>query len=133
MPKWSRARVSRCSCAVPDRQAEHPVEPVERVGAPLRERLEHDLGVGVGREGAAQGLELGAQVEVVVDLAVVGDRVAPVGGVHRLLAVRDVDDRQPPVGQAARAAGDDALAVGPAVLLAGVHALQQAVSAWSPW
>ena len=113
--------------AVPDRQAEHAVEPVERVGPPLRERLQHDLGVGVGLEGAPERLELGPQVEVVVDLAVVGDRVATVGGVHRLLAVGDVDDRQPPVGQAAGAAGDDALAVGPAVLLAVVHPLQQGV------
>ena len=111
MPKWSRARVSRFSSRSQIGQAEHAVEPVERLGPPLRERLEHDLGVGVGGERAAEGHELLAQVEVVVDLAVVGDRVAPVGGVHRLLAVRDVDDRQPPVGQPARAAGDDALAV----------------------
>ena len=113
--------------AVPDGQAEHPVEPVERVGAPLRERLQHHLGVGVGGEGAAERDELLAQVEVVVDLAVVRDRVATVGGVHRLLAVRDVDDRQPPVGQAARAARDDALTVRAAVLLAVVHPLQQRV------
>ena len=113
--------------AVPDRQAEHPVEPVERLGAPLRERLEHHLGVGVGGELAPEGDELLAQVEVVVDLAVVGDRVAPVGGVHRLLAVRDVDDRQPAVRQPARAAGDDPLAVRPPVLLAVVHPLQQRV------
>ena len=69
--------------------------------------------------------ELGAQLEVVVDLAVVGDRVPPVGGVHRLLAVGDVDDRQPPVREPAGAVGDDAVAVRPAVLLAGVHALEE--------
>ena len=39
--------------AVPDGQAEHAVEPVEGLGPPLGERLEHDLGVGVGGEGAA--------------------------------------------------------------------------------
>ena len=111
--------------AVPDRQPEHAVEAVERVVPPLRERLEHDLGVGVGREGAAERLQLGAQVEVVVDLAVVGDHVAPVGGVHRLLAVGDVDDGQPPVREPAGAVGHDAVAVGPAVLLAGVHALEE--------
>jgi hypothetical protein len=110
---------------VPDRQAEHAVEAVEGLGAPLREGLQHDLGVRVGREGAPQALELGAQVEVVVDLTVVGDAVAPVGGVHRLLAVRDVDDRQPPVGQAAGPVERDAVTVRAAVLLARVHALEE--------
>ena len=43
---------------VPERQPEHPVQPVEGAGPPLRERLEHDLGVGVGPEAAAEGFEL---------------------------------------------------------------------------
>ena len=110
---------------VPDGEAEHAVEPVERVGAPLREGLQHDLGVRVGREGATERLELAAQVEVVVDLAVVGDRVPAVGGVHRLLAVGDVDDRQPPVRQAAGPVDADSVPVRATVLLVGVHALEQ--------
>ena len=110
---------------VPDGEAEHAVEAVERVGAPLRKGDEDNLGVGVGREGVAQGLEFGAQVEVVVDLTVVGDRVAPVGAGHRLLAVRNVDDRQAPVGQTARALDERALAVRTAMGLAVVHRLEQ--------
>ena len=127
MPKWSRARVSRFSSRS---QMARPNIPLNRSNASGPHCAKAWSTTSVSEsvvKSRPSADELLAQVEVVVDLAVVGDRVAPVGGVHRLLAVRDVDDRQPPVGQAARAARDDALAVRPAVLLAVVHPLQQRV------
>ena len=127
MPKWSRARVSRFSSRS---QMARPNIPLNRSKASGPHCANAWSTTSVSESVVKvrpSADELLAQVEVVVDLAVVRDRVAPVGGVHRLLAVRDVDDRQPPVGQAARAARDDALTVRPAVLLAVVHPLQQRV------
>ena len=55
-------------------------------------------------EADAQRLELGAQLLEVVDLAVVVEHEAPVGGEHRLVARgARVDDREPPVAEPERA------------------------------
>ena len=125
MPKWSRARVSRCSWRS---QIARPNMPLKRSNASGPHCANAWSTTSVSESVAKvrpRACELGAQVEVVVDLAVVGDRVPPVRGVHRLLAVRDVDDRQPTVREPAGAVGHDAVAVGPPVLLAGVHALEE--------
>ena len=56
------------------------------------------LGVALGGERRAQLRELGAQLQVVVDLAVEDDRVTivgPYGPAERLVRVLHVDDRQP--------------------------------------
>jgi len=62
--------------------------------------MHDDLAVAVRAEGVARGLELGAQLAVVVNLAVVDepDRLVLVG--DRLMATGAVDDRQAPVAQA---------------------------------
>ncbi len=83
---------------VEDCQGEHAVQPSEGVRAPLPKGLEDDLGVALGLEPVAQVRELGPDLEVVVDLAVV-DGADPVFRVpHRLVACRrEVDDAQPVV------------------------------------
>jgi len=53
-----------------------------------------DLSVAVAREGVAAIVELGAQLAVVVDLAVEDNADAAVLGVDRRVAVDEVDDRQ---------------------------------------
>ena len=66
--------------AVPDGEREHAAQAVEHAFAPCQIAREQDLGVGVGLELPALRLKLGAQVAVVVDLAVEHDGVAALGG-----------------------------------------------------
>ena len=66
--------------AVPDGEREHAAQAVEHAFAPCQVAGEQDLGVGVGLELPALRLKLGAQVAVVVDLAVEHDGVAALGG-----------------------------------------------------
>src|SRR5437764_4816718 len=84
--------------AVPEREREHAVEPVERRGLPFGERGKNDLRVGMTAKAVSEALELLAKLREVIDLAVVSNRVAPVGGGHRLVAEwRQIKDRQPSV------------------------------------
>src|SRR5439155_1656953 len=83
--------------AVPERAREHPVEPREGLEPFVDvERKEH-FRIRPGAEHVAPLLELGFQLRVVVDLAVVADAHLAVRRLHRLLAARQVDDAQPPV------------------------------------
>ena len=85
---------------VPQGEREHAAQPGQRVRTPVVVGGDDRLAVAVGGEhGAVFGCQLCAQLEVVVDLAVEHQHVA-VGGLRRtpaqrLVAVRDVDDRQP--------------------------------------
>ena len=76
---------------VPQREREHAAEFLEAFDAPLLVRPQRDLGVRGGAEPAAT--KLGSQLDVVVDLAVVGDPAAVAVG-HGLVAGREVDDGQ---------------------------------------
>ncbi len=104
---------------VPQREREHAPQPRQRVGAPVVVGGDDGLAVAVGREdGAVLRGELGAQLQVVVDLAVEHQLVA-VGGVRRapaqrLMRMRDVDDRQP-----VEAENDGPSGVGPGARLVG--------------
>ena len=89
---------------IPQRQGEH-------AGAALQRRLQspglnggqQGFGVGMaapGRLEQASLLELMAQGQMVVDLSVKGDHVAPAGAGHRLMAGRgEILDRQAPMGE----------------------------------
>ena len=106
---------------VPDRQRVDAVQPVEHRRAVQREQPQQHLGVGAAVERVACAFQLGLQLAVVVDLAVVGD--VPALPAHRLGACRRrVDDREPTMAEAAGglAAGagreePQALAVGAAM------------------
>ena len=63
----------------------------------------------------AGALELAVQLGEVVDLAVLDDRAGPVLVRDRLVAAREVDDREPPRREADAALDERALRVGPAV------------------
>ena len=56
--------------------------------------MDDGLNVGVRPEAMAEGLELGAELQVVVNLAVENHVPAAVLAVQRLRASGDVDDRQ---------------------------------------
>jgi len=88
---------------VPDGEGEHAVQRGQRPRlAPSVPSLDQDLGVRRAAERDAFGLQRPAQVPVVVDFAVVGDREAARGRYHGLRArVGQVDD-----GEAALAERD---------------------------
>ena len=65
--------------AVPDGEAPHPVEAQQGVGSPPFERGEDHFGVAVAAKPKAIALQFVAQLEEVVDLAVVGDVVPATG------------------------------------------------------
>src|SRR4051794_19563536 len=68
-------------------------------------------------------LELGAQLAVVVDLAVLNDGDAAILAGDRLVAVLEVDDRESPHRQRDAALMEDAIAVGSAMRQSRVHRL----------
>jgi hypothetical protein len=89
----------RFAIAIPEREGEHSAEAPDAVGAPRLPRVDDHFGVALRPEHVAQRLQLGHELEIVVDLAVVDDDDRVVLVVERLLAGRQVDDRQPPVTQ----------------------------------
>ena len=112
-------QVQRAGVLVPQRQREHAhAAPQRVVHAPVLERGEQRLGVGVPAPRGGGGAKLGPQREVVVDLAVEGDHPAPAGRGHGLVpGGREVHDRQPAVRQrqAGRRVQPHAAVVRPAV------------------
>ena len=99
-PNGSRARTSvrvgRSQRAI----AHWPLKRRKRLGAPRLVGVDDDLGVAAGAEAVAERLELGAQLDVVEDLAVEDDPQRAVLVGQRLLAGRQVDDGQAGVRQA---------------------------------
>jgi hypothetical protein len=101
---------------VPYRQREHPPEQLGYARPDLLVEVRHHLGVAAAAEPVALGQQVGAELGVVVDLAVDDDRDAAVLVGHRLPAgVRQVDDREAPVGQRDGAAREEAVPIGAAV------------------
>jgi hypothetical protein len=81
---------------VPDHEREHAAQPGEHLLAPVVVAGDDRLAVTLRAElGAEVARQLLAQLDVVVDLAVEGQQVAPIGVRQRLVAQRHVDDRQP--------------------------------------
>ena len=126
MPSRSRARNSSPRSWSEIGEREHAGEVVDDVAAPLLEAAQDDLGVGVvGDEPPAPLLELAPQLGVVVDLAVEDEREVAVVAVERLVAGRDVDDREPAHADREVRADVGALAVGAAVHDRPQHLFQQ--------
>jgi hypothetical protein len=110
---------------VPERDRPLAVEALERPFAPLLPRVDDDLGVAPRPEAVAALLELRAQVEVVEDLAVVGDPERAVLVREGLLPGREVDDREPRVRQADPVVAVDAELVRAAVSERGGHGAER--------
>src|SRR5207247_2599339 len=88
---------------VPDRNGEHAAEAGCEAAAVLLVEVYEHLGVAVRAKTVTGALELGAQLPVVVDLAVLDDVDAAVLVRDRLVARLEVDDREPPRRQTGRA------------------------------
>ncbi len=85
----------RLLVAVPQREREHAAEALDAALAPRLPRVHDHFGVAARAEGVPERRQLGDQLLIVVDLAVEDDDDAAVLVVQRLLAGRQVDDRQP--------------------------------------
>ena len=101
--------MERSRFPVPEGEREHSLECLDgAVDAPLGDRRQQHLGVGVSPEPMTERLERPAQFQEVVNLSVVGHNVAPGAGAHRLVALRrEVDDRQAAAGQGQSDGGVD--------------------------
>ena len=81
---------------VPERDGEHAPQPLGEARAVLLVKVDEHLGVAVRREPVAGPLEVPPELTVVVELAVLDDRDAAVLVRDRLVAGREVDDREAP-------------------------------------
>ncbi len=93
--------------------------------SPLLPCVHDHFGVAAGAESVAQCLQFGAQLAVIVDLAVVANQHAAILIAHRLLAAGQIDHRQAPVAEAHARFHIDVTLVRTAVMLGLVHALEQ--------
>ena len=85
---------------IPDGKGPHAIEAQLALLSPLRIGGEDDLAVGVGDETVAEAAQLLAQLEIVVDLAVIGQPVAPFGIGHRLPGpFGEVEDGEPTMAE----------------------------------
>src|SRR5207302_5734389 len=86
--------------AVPQREGEHAHEALDRgVETPCLKGGKNDFRIGVSAPGRSKSaaLQLFADRQKVVDLAVEDDREAAGGGLHRLMTGRrEIDDREAP-------------------------------------
>ncbi len=110
---------------VPDGEGEHAGEAVDARLAVDGVRVQDHLGVAPRSEPTPTGLQLGAQLAEVVDLAVEDDPVPPGGVAHRLPAGHEIDDRQTGHPETDVAGGVDPRIVGPSVLEEPEHRGQE--------
>ena len=116
IPNRSRARSSRTGGLVEDRDAEHPAQTAEHLGAVLLVEVRQHLGVRRAAEDVTARLEVQAELVVVEDLAVEDRPDRPVLVRHRLVARRrEVDDPQPRVQEKGILEPARRRAVGPAM------------------
>jgi hypothetical protein len=100
---------------VPDRDREHPPQALGEVDADLLIQVRQHLGVAARAKAVPGGLELAAQLAEVEYLAVLDHQHVPGLVAQRLVAVLEVDDRQPARGHADGPGDREAPAVGPAM------------------
>ena len=122
VPREHEAALAR----VPDRHREHATQPFRELNSVLLVEVNEHLGVRVVRAHAVTlALELGAQLRVVVDLAVLDDPDRLVLVRDRLIAALEVDDRQPTRRERGGSVRDEAGGVRPAMNEAFVHDLER--------
>ena len=107
---------------LPDHNGKHALEALQAIRAPGVIGLEHHLGVTVGAETVALGLQLLAQLAVVVDGAIEHDGQPQIGHHHGLMGLlRQIHDLQPAMAQPHPLMQLDAFAVGSPTFHGSVH------------
>jgi hypothetical protein len=107
--------VQRAAAPVEQGEGEDAVQARCEPDALLVVQVRQHLGVAGGLQRVPLGEHVGAQLGVVVDLAVVDHDHRAVGVGHRLGAAGDVEDRQAAVAEAHPVTDEEAVAVRPAV------------------
>ena len=110
---------------VPERDREHPAQLADVVRPVLLVEVQVDLGVARRSEAMPAPFERRAQLEVVVDLAVLDDLNGAVLVPDGLVAAGEVDDGETARRQSDRAVDERARAVRAAVAQRLVHALER--------
>ena len=115
------------AAAVEHGDPEHAAQRLDERVAALFVEVDDHLGVAGALEPVTAGEELGAQLAMVVDLAVRDHRDGAVLVLHRLAAARRIRDREPAAGDAAApgAVDDGAEVVGAAMMEGPPHPLDQ--------
>src|SRR2546422_2594122 len=96
------------AATVPDGEGEHPPELVDGPRALFLVQPEDGLGIAASAVAMAAALEGGAQLGMVVDLAVIHDVERSAVVVHRLMPARNVDDRETAMRQSDASLVEDA-------------------------
>ena len=100
---------------IPDREAEHPLEPGHGIRAEPLVVGDDRLDVAVRAEGITPCGRFPSQLGSIVDLAVADHPDLAVGTLKRLVAGREIHDGEPACPDARALVTDDAFAVGAAV------------------
>ena len=106
---------------IPDREAEHPLELANRVGAEALVQRDNRLDVPGRAEPVAGLCARATQLGGVIDLAVAHHPHRAVQALERLVAGREVHDGEPARPDLRPRVPHDLLAVGPAVRQCGCH------------
>src|SRR5438094_3945856 len=109
---------------IPDGDREHPAHAAEAIDAFGGVQVRDHFGVARGREAASGAPQLVAQLDVVVDLAVLHHRDGAAVDRDRLMPAGDVDDAQPRGRECRRWIDKCAAIVGAAVAQRGDHPLE---------
>ena len=96
---------------IPERDGEHSAQVLDEVRTVLLVEVNDDFRVGVGGESVPAGLQIRAEIPIIVDLAVEHDPDRSVLVRERLMAPREVDDAEPPHPEAHRAVYIDAVII----------------------
>ena len=110
---------------VVDEDGEHSPKPGDEFVAVLPVKLHDDLDLGVGAEFHTLLHKRGTQIPVVIDLTVEHCGIAPVLRSEGLVAGVQIDDGQPPEGNAKAVPDDILTVVGAAVPDGGGHLVQK--------
>src|SRR5690606_1194364 len=89
----------RSSDLIMEGEGEHPPQPLQHLGPPGLVAFQDDFGIAARAEGMPGGLQLRAQLRVVVDFAVEDQGEASATADHGLIAGRHVDDAEPAMAQ----------------------------------
>ena len=115
--------------AIPDGEAEHAGERVDAGGAALFVEVHDGFGVAGGLERVAARQEAFTQRAVVVNLAVEDDPVAPIAAGDRLLAARQIDDREAAHADGAALVDVLPILVGAAMVDGAIHRVERGAGA----